>query len=362
MLKSRPDFDTISKTELRDLYEKLLHEKHQLELDRIYADRQIFKSKKRTLDLFGKMIDLKKAQKIITNQKIELEAKNIQINRQKMAVEHTFQKFRLRTIDLFGKMIDLKKANKTIRQQKDEIDIQRKLLDETNKSKDKFFSILAHDLKSPIGGFLGLTRIMADSTKELPAEKQKYFAEMLHESSKQLYSLLENLLNWARSQTGSVQYNPQAIDLNKLVESTISQASINAQLKKITIRKKEDDFLQIYADEDTLNAILRNLLSNAIKYSYPDSFIDISVTSNDKMATISITDYGLGIEEEELDKLFSIAHTPSRLGTAKEKGTGLGLILCKEFIELNRGRINVKSVVGKGSAFSITVPLLDKTQ
>jgi signal transduction histidine kinase len=362
MPNNKLDLNNISKTELHDLYEKVLEEKHKLELDRIIIDRQILKSKRRTIDVFGKMVDVKKAQKIIINQKKELEEKNIEINRQKNAVEKTFKKFRQRTIELFGKMIDLKKAYKIIQQQKDEIETQRKLLQETNLSKDKFFSILAHDLKNPIGGFLGLTEIMATKTNPLSPEKQQIFVESLHESSKHLYNLLENLLHWARSQTGSLQLNPQVVYLDYLLESAISQVAMNAQLKKITIRKQKGISVMVFADEDTMTTIHRNLLSNAIKFSNPESFIDISVSQNEKYAKISIHDYGVGISQEDLGKLFRIDQTLNKLGTANETGTGLGLILCKEFIELNGGSIKAESLRGKETTFSITVPLFDKTK
>ncbi|MBI9067140.1 MAG: GHKL domain-containing protein [Salinivirgaceae bacterium] len=358
MLNEKIDYDKLTKSELYDLYEQVLQEKLELELGRVKSDRQIKKSKQRTIEVFGKMIDVKKAQRIIGWQYEELEAKNTEINLQKDAVERTFKKFRLRTIELFGKMIDLKKANKIIQQQKDEIEIQRKLLHETNASKDKFFNILGHDLKNPIAGFLGLTEIMAAKMSEFSSEKQQIFAESLHESSKQLYTLLENLLHWARSQTGSLHLTPINMDLDELLESSISQVSMNAQLKNISIRKQNNNSLKVFADEDTLHTILRNLLSNAIKFSHSDSFIDVSVSQNEKFAIISICDYGVGIAPEDINKLFKIDQTYSQLGTAEEKGTGLGLILCKEFIELNGGTINVESIINKKTIFSITVPLI----
>jgi signal transduction histidine kinase len=360
MSKELTNHTNLTETEWRNLYEKVLKEKNDLELERAIIERQIVKSKRRTIDVFGKMVDVKKAQKIIENQKKELEEKNIEINRQKNAVERTINKFRQRTIELFGKMTDLKKAYKIIQQQNDEIEAQRKLLHETNLSKDKFFSILAHDLKNPIGVFLGLTEIMATKTYELSPENHQLFVETLHESSKQLYSLLENLLHWARSQTGSLQLTQQDIDLDPLLDSAISQVSMNAQLKNITIRKQKDISLKIVADKDTMDTIIRNLLSNAIKFSKPDSFVDLSVSQSDGVALIAITDYGVGISPEDLAKLFKIEYSLSKPGTAEEKGTGLGLILCKEFIELNGGAITAESIVGKETIFSITVPLVNK--
>ncbi len=350
----------INEKELRELYERLLKEKRELEINRAIIDRQNQKSKQRTIDLFGKMIDLKKAQKIITLQKKELERKNAEINRQKNALERTFQKFRQRTIELFGKMIDLKKAYNIIQQQKDEIENQRKLLHEINANKDKFFSILAHDLKNPIGGFLGLTEVMADGMSDLSPEEQQNFAVLMHNSSKQLYSLLENLLHWARSQTGALQLKTKVLNIDKLVDDVISQALTNASLKQITIVKNSLTQPEVFADEDTLSTVLRNLVSNAIKFSHNNSSIEINISQNQKIAVVSVMDQGLGIAQEDIKKLFRIDHNPSRIGTAKEKGTGLGLILCKEFIERNGGTIKVESELDKGSTFTITVPLAGK--
>lgn len=338
------------------LYEKLLKENKALKKNQHIVDKQMTKSRKRTIDLFGKMIDVKKAQRIISWQNEELEEKNKEINNKNKAIEHTYQKFRERTIELFGKMIDLKKANKTIQAQRDEIEKQRKLLDEINTSKDKFFSILAHDLKNPIGGFLGLTELMVTKKSQLDEGVQETFIENLYENSKQLYSLLENLLEWARSQTGSLTINKQTLELNKVLESAISHVSTNAQLKNINLKSITNMAVKIFADNDTLTTVLRNLLSNAIKFSEPGSDINIAVSEIDSMVKLSIIDNGIGIKPKQLNKLFKIENSETSVGTANEKGTGLGLILCKEFMEVNGGSIAVESDVNKGSTFTISIP------
>ncbi|MDY0279405.1 MAG: HAMP domain-containing sensor histidine kinase [Salinivirgaceae bacterium] len=359
MPEESPNNKQIADADLRILYEKLLVEKYKLEEQGRIIHRQNIKSRNRTIELFGKMIDLKKAQKIITLQKQELERKNIEINQQKNALERTFQKFRQRTIELFGKMIDLKKAYNIIHAQKTEIETHRKLLHETNASKDRFFTILAHDLKNPIAGFLGLTEVMAESMADLSPDEQQHFAELLHNSSKQLYNLLENLLQWARSQTGALKISPKNTDLKHIVDSVITQSSMNARIKEIKFTKSIPD-ISVFADENTLTTIFRNIISNAIKFSHNNSTIDISVTENEKVAIIIVTDHGIGISVEDLEKLFKIDQNPTRIGTAKEKGTGLGLILCKEFAELNKGTIKVESTLGKGSSFTLTIPIARK--
>lgn len=357
MPEYKADLNNISEEELRELYEKLLEEKKQLEEDRVSIDQKINRSRRRTIDLFGKMIDVKKAQKIIEWQNEELEAKNKEINQQKKSIERTYQKFRERTIDLFGKMIDLKKAYKIIQFQNEEIEKQRKLLHESNISKDKFFSILAHDLKNPIAGFLGMTEMMAKKKSDLSSDIQEAFTESLYENSKQLYSLLENLLNWARSQTGSIHLEKKVYPLDELITDVISQVNTNAQLKHVNINTNIPD-LKIIADSDTLKTVVRNLLSNAIKFSKPGGSINIQAQKTDCFVSLTITDFGVGMSNEQISKLFKIEHTLTQVGTANEKGTGLGLILCKEFMELNGGSIKAASEVNKGSTFTIAIPVI----
>ncbi len=346
--------------DLHELYEKVLKEKHELEVSKMVIDRQNQKSKQRTIDLFGKMIDLKKAQKIILQQKKELEEKNAEIIKQRNALERTFHKFRQRTIELFGKMIDLKKAYNIINQQKHEIETQKRLLFEMNASKDKFFGILAHDLKNPIGGFIGLTEVMADCGNDLSPEELKKYSSLMHNSSKQLYHLLENLLQWARSQTGTIKINKEIIDVQAIIDSVLATVKMNADLKQITLIKNIAEDTKIYADSNTLKTVVRNLITNAIKFSPNNSIIKIDVENNSHVAILSISDQGIGIGSADIDKLFKIDSNPLTIGTSEEKGTGLGLILCKEFIELNGGKIKVESELNKGSVFTITIPLAHK--
>lgn len=356
MSDQKNNLENVSDAALMDMYQNLLDEKQKLEKDREVIDKKMLRSKQRTIELFGKMIDEKKAQRIISWQNEALEAKNLEINRQKKALEKTFKKFRERTIELFGKMIDLKKANRIIQNQNIEIEKQRKLLDEINSSKDRFFSILAHDLRNPIAGFLGLTELMVNKP-ELDNETQKVFIQNLYDNSKQLYSLLENLLDWARSQTGSIQLSKSNINLKGLFDLLIHQAAASLQLKKLKIINKGDFDFTVYADNDTLKTVVRNLISNAIKFSKPNNVITITASKDNNQARVAIHDSGVGMSDKTMKKLFKIDKSVSKLGTANEKGTGLGLILCKEFIELNHGTIDVKSKLHHGSTFTITIPL-----
>ena len=354
---TRSDFEKLTPGELYALYTQLQAEKAELEMMRQQLEKKNLKARQRTIELFGKMIDVKKAQKIIQAQHKELEEKNQEIIRQKAALERTFQKFRQRTIELFGKMIDLKKAYNIINQQKKEIENQRKQLREINAAKDKFFSIIAHDLKNPIAGFIGLTEVMTSQADDLSPKEMKEFSTMIYDSARQLYSLLDNLLHWARSQTGSIKVNLRETDLNKTIAEIQNQLSTVAEMKGITIRISAPEQAIVFADPDMLNAIVRNLLSNAIKFSNSNSYIDLLVHKGDKVIQLTVKDYGVGIPSEDLPKLFRIDHNPSRIGTAKEKGTGLGLVLCKEFIERMGGTITVESELGKGASFIISIPI-----
>ncbi|MDA3868075.1 MAG: hypothetical protein PF489_15195 [Salinivirgaceae bacterium] len=172
---------------LTALIKEVQQKNRDLELHREKVEMQNIKARRRTIELFGKMIDLKKAKKIIVLQNEELEKKNEEINRKRTALEHTYVKFRKRTIELFGKMVDLRKAYNIINNQKKEIEQQRKKLHELNASKDKFFSIIAHDLKNPIAGFLGLTEVMAMDMKSFSDEEKQEFINLLFDSSKQLH-------------------------------------------------------------------------------------------------------------------------------------------------------------------------------
>jgi len=310
----------------------------------------------RTIDLFGKMVDLKKAKKTITQQNKRLEVQQQEIEKHQSLLEKSNLKFRDRTIELFGKMIDLKKAKKTISLQKEEIENHREQLKELNASKDRFFSIIAHDLRNPIAGFLNLTDILANNFDVFSEKESKEFIDVMNQASKQLYNLLENLLQWSRAQTGSIAYEPQFVSVKSMITNTIDTLMINIENKNIKINMNVDEKTVVFVDENMMSTVIRNLLSNAIKFSHPEGAITIRCKSNSDFAEISVIDNGVGIRKEDQAKLFKIDQTVTTEGTSQEKGTGLGLILCKEFIDKNGGEINVDSDLNKGSAFIVKIP------
>lgn len=230
-------------------------------------------------------------------------------------------------------------------------------LKELNASKDKFFSIIAHDLKSPFNGILGFSEILYERTKQKDYEGIEGFAEVIQISSRHAVDLLSNLMEWARSQSGRMEFNPEYIEISGLLDETLEVLNISALQKSIPITiQKISNNLIVFADKLMLQTVLRNLISNAIKYTKAQGEIIISIEEKATEFLFSIKDSGVGIDKDNIDKLFRIESSFSLEGTENEKGTGLGLILCKDFIEKHKGKIYVESKLGVGSTFYFTLP------
>ncbi len=230
-------------------------------------------------------------------------------------------------------------------------------LQENNATKDKLFSIISHDLKNPIGNILLITDLLNSSLKDQDSTSQLELVELIGSQAKETLTLLETLLEWARSQTGQIQYHPQLLDLNTIIDPVTESLNATALMKNITIESELSDQIQIYADLNMMYTILRNLLTNAIKFTNPGGTIRISSEIKENEAEITIADNGIGMDKNTLAQIFKLDTKQTRTGTANEKGTGLGLIICKEFIERHGGHIRVTSETGKGSQFAIILPL-----
>lgn len=243
-----------------------------------------------------------------------------------------------------------------------EVEIQRytEELETVNQMKNKFFSIIAHDLRNPFAGIIGIAEIIESKLSEqnnadlLPYLK---YIQMIATSSRQASALLENLLQWARSQTNEIAFDPIKLAIKNIVASNIALVQGNAFTKNISIEANLKQDSHVMADEKLLNTILRNLLTNAIKFTHPNGKITVSEEENGSFLNIKISDTGTGISEENLKKLFRIDSKFTKVGTENEKGSGLGLILCKEFIEIQGGEIWVESEIAKGSTFTLSLPL-----
>ena len=232
-------------------------------------------------------------------------------------------------------------------------------LAELNATKDKFFSIIAHDLRNPFSGILGFSDLLVNSTREYSSQEISQYAGFINQAAQNAYKLLENLLEWARAQTGKIEFKPLETDLNKLVLDIISLLENSAKAKNISINNQVSANLFVFADVNMLNTILRNLITNAIKFTQTNGQITLSSLVQNNEVIITVSDTGVGIDSDTLAKLFNISEKVSHLGTNDEKGTGLGLLLCKEFVLKHGGKIWVESELGKGSDFKFSLPCVD---
>ena len=229
-------------------------------------------------------------------------------------------------------------------------------LRELNATKDKFFSIIAHDLKSPFNSIIGFSNLLIRQIEEKDYAAIERYASIIQNSSQQAMDLLMNLLEWSRSQTGHIVFTPEKIDFVASINQVTELLFAFAQQKSITIYLETSVNPSFFADKAMINTILRNLISNAIKFTKVGGEIIISAEQTLNDLVVSVSDNGIGMDEETTSKLFRIDQNQSTLGTEKEKGTGLGLLLCKEFIEKHSGRIWVESEPGKGSKFHFSIP------
>ncbi len=229
-------------------------------------------------------------------------------------------------------------------------------LQEANASKDQFFSILGHDLRSPLTGLIGIISLLNDNIDSYSMAKVKNMLKRAKVVCESLTALLENLLTWARMQCGTLEWHPQPIDIKTVAMFNLELIQPQAEHKQIVLQNNITDSCMVYADFQMVSTIMRNLLSNSIKFTQPGGTVTLSTQAAADALTICISDTGIGIDARDLPKLFTIGTKFMRLGTAHEKGTGLGLILCKEFVERNGGHIRVESQPDRGSTFSFTLP------
>ncbi|MBI9071815.1 MAG: tetratricopeptide repeat-containing sensor histidine kinase [Melioribacteraceae bacterium] len=252
--------------------------------------------------------------------------------------------------------VELKLSNDKIFKQKEELQLINTQLHELNVTKDKFFSIIAHDLKSPFQGLLGLLRILDKDIKELTINEVEESVSLVKNSADNMYDLLENLLEWANVQRGNLVFNKNPLSVYSLADEIIKNHKPVADSKNIKIVNNISKEIIVDADFEMLCAVLRNLLSNAIKFSWKDSSINLNSKNLDGAYQFSVSDNGIGLNEDMISSLFKIDEKTSRLGTEGEKSTGLGLILCKEYIDRHHGKIWAESNENKGSTFYFTIP------
>lgn len=258
-----------------------------------------------------------------------------------------------------GKLISLLDIT-TIRENQALLQANSDELNELNNAKDKLFSIIAHDLKNPFFGIIGLSDILLEDFDDLSDSEKRNLISEIKGSAADTFKLLENLLEWSRLQTGKVAFNPEDFNINEVINKVAEIVKSQAGLKRITIETELALNLSVYADPNMITTVIRNLLTNAIKFTNPGGKIVLSSEIADNFAIVTVEDNGVGLTKEESDKLFRSGESIRSLGTMGEKGTGLGLMICQDFVTRNNGTIHVRPNMGDGATFWFTLPLSKK--
>lgn len=288
-------------------------------------------------------------EKLVTEQTEELRIQNIKLLEQTDALNET------NTL-LEERQQKVEEQSEELKSQAENLEKTNLKLEELNKTKDKFFSIIAHDLRSPFNTIFGFSELLQQKKDNLEPEKRNTFIDAIFTSSKRIYSLLENLLQWSRMQTERIKFGPKDFLITIVVDDVLDLLHENAASKKISIDNKVNKKLTVHADVDMVNTVLRNILSNSIKFTPEGGNIQLIAEEQKNNVLISISDNGIGIPDVDIPKLFRIDESISTKGTVGESGTGLGLVLCKEFVEKNGGQIWVESKEGVGTTIYFTLP------
>jgi signal transduction histidine kinase len=250
---------------------------------------------------------------------------------------------------------ELTKQNEKLKKQEEELEAQKNSLTKLNTTKDKLFSIIAHDLKNPFYGISNFASLLSRRFDKYSHDQKLEIINLMKNASDNANELLENLLQWSRLNTNRVKFHPEQINLMSIVNSNIKFFDILAKNKEISMHASGKDVMA-YADYDMVNTIIRNLVNNAIKFSHSNGNVQLNVEEDTEHAIVKVIDDGIGMDEQTRDKIFNLNMHVANTGTSGEVGTGLGLVLCKEFIEQNNGTIHVESEIGKGTTFILKLP------
>jgi len=258
-------------------------------------------------------------------------------------------------IFLYYRLSVERNLKKSVQEKNNEISYTASKLEEANSTKDKFFSIIAHDLRSPFLGLRGLIDFINNDYDNIPDELKKEQLQLIGKNVHNIFTLIQNLLTWAQIQKGTIPFHPDIINLHKIADTSISLHEYVASNKQIKIVNNIPSEINVYADENMVNSILNNLISNGIKFTNKGGVVTLSAKSEGDLAYISVADNGVGMTEDEMKKIFDISAKHSTYGTEEEKGTGLGLTICQEMVELNGGFIKVESTLEKGTTFTFSL-------
>jgi signal transduction histidine kinase len=348
--------------DLSEAYEKQGSYKLALNYQKLYkqyTDSLVQKEKYKQIINLEKQYETEKRQNEIIRLEARQELTDVELRKNKQLKILGFVTASLLLIFVFFVLIryfDKTKLNRLLEQKNKKIKQSENELRVLNASKNKFFSIIAHDLKNPFHTVMGYSWLLSKDYERFTEEERRKFASDIHHSTNNIFRLLQNLLEWSRSQTGRLVFTPQEIEFKRVVENSVSVLRSLADHKNIAIKFNYNDDLILFADPLMIETVLRNLINNAVKFTPEDGLIEIAANQIDGHISICVKDSGIGISAEDARNLFQIDSTVKRKGTNDEDGSGLGLILCKEFVDKNNGTIWVNSVPGKGSSFFFTVP------
>jgi signal transduction histidine kinase len=318
------------------------------------------------LETVKKMADLRteyevsKKQKLIDLKQIEVDLLNVEARKNQVLL---WSVIIILVLLLFSTYMLLKvyrlkdRAIRIIKKRRRIITAQRNKLEGLNQTKDKFFSIISHDIRGPISNFQGIAQLIELLVKSNDTDGLLKLGGMLDSSSKEISALLDNLLEWAMSQQGQIPYQPENIPLQEICDASLSIMNNLATAKQIKLTGSVNQEIKIFADKNSTATIIRNLLNNAIKFTSIGGQVRLGITQESTFAVIEIVDTGIGMEKDQLDTLFNFKGKRSSWGTSGEKGVGLGLTLAHEFTEMNKGKIEVKSEIGIGTTFKVFLPL-----
>jgi signal transduction histidine kinase len=293
---------------------------------------------------------------VVNNLKVENRLSEERLQKQNDILKEQAIRIKAQSIELNNKNKELQTSLETVNNQKERIQEINETLEDANATKDKFFDIISHDLRSPFNSILGFSDILLENHAEYDNEFREKLIQQIVDSSKGAFKLVENLLEWSRAQTGKFSFNPEKIELEYVLNETLFDIENIAHNKNIEIRTQIPRGMTVYADKEILKTVLRNIASNAVKFTPKLGSIIIKAEIIDRSTLISVQDTGVGISKDKIEKIFDITQKTNTLGTDNESGTGLGLLFCKEFIEKHGGKIQIESEVGKGSIFSFSFP------
>lgn len=325
----------------------------------VYSDSMAQKEKYDRISALEKSYEFEKKENQIASLKAKQELTLVQLRKNKQLKQLGLTSALLLLLLLFFiwlKYLDKTKSNKLLASKNKVIEKSEQELRVLNASKNKFFSIIAHDLKNPLHTILGYSSILQKDYENLKEDERRKFAGDIYQSTNNIFRLLQNLLEWSRSQTGSLNFSPAVVEYQRVLDNSLSVLRSLADQKGIQIKTGNDPDLKLFADPLMIETVLRNLINNAIKFTPKGGNIEVSAKETDGQIVISVSDTGIGISREETQNLFRIDSKVKRKGTANEDGSGLGLILCHEFVNKHNGKIWVESTPGKGSEFIFTIP------